>query len=220
MIREISMPRAVDKDAKRETIGRAAMKVFRDRGYHSARMADIALEAGIGKGTIYEYFRNKGEILRFEFGRFFQAFREGALEVLSRSDTPGSQLASLVEFALSHVEAWKEHCTVYIDYFSLARTQEGQDFFSLADIYGEMREILKSLIERGQAAGDVSIDYDPTATSDLLISLYDGVVLHDIFDRHQGALAGMRAEAVRLITRGLLSDDQDQGKPERDRVRH
>lgn len=208
------MPKIVDKEAKKMAIGSAAMRVFKEMGYHRTRMADIALAAGIGKGTIYEYFRDKGEIIRFEFDRYFRAFRDGALEALSRSDAPGTQLASFVEFALSHVETWKVHCAVYMDYFSVARTAEGQEIFSLADIYGTMRELLRGLIERGQAAGEIHLGFDPAATADLLISFYDGVVLHDIFDRHQGTLSGMREEAMRLITRGLLSDDPDLDRPE------
>jgi len=207
------MPKRVDKQAKKEAIGDAAMVVFRDLGYHGARMADIALAAGIGKGTIYEYFKDKTEILRFEFDLYFKAFVQGSLEALSHAGTPGGQLMALVEFALGHVEEWKDHCAVYMDYFSVARAS-GQQLFSLADIYGQMRNLLKGLIERGQGCGDVCADFDPAATSDLLISLYDGVVLHDIFDRRQGSMPGMRAEAMRIIARGLLTEGWNHQKPQ------
>ena len=206
------MPKRVNKQAKKEAIGDAAMGVFRNMGFHSTRMTDIAQAAGIGKGTIYEYFRDKTEIIRFEFDRYFQAFVQGALDALGQADTPGSQLVALVEFALGHVEEWKGHCAVYMDYFSMARTS-GHQLFSLADIYGEMRDLLTGLIERGQACGDVCVDFNAPATADLLISLYDGVVLHDIFDRRQGSMPGMRAEAMRFITRGLLSGGRDGNKP-------
>ncbi len=207
------MPKRVDKQAKKEAIGDAAMVVFRDLGYHGARMADIALAAGIGKGTIYEYFKDKTEILRFEFDLYFKAFVQGSLEALSHAGTPGGQLMALVEFALGHVEEWKDHCAVYMDYFSVARAS-GQQLFSLADIYGQMRNLLRGLIEKGQGCGDVCVDFDPAATADLLISLYDGVVLHDIFDRRQGSMPGMRAEAMRIIARGLLTEGWNHQKPQ------
>jgi len=200
------MPKRVDKQAKKEAIAKDAIGLFRSMGYHRARMADIARAAGIGKGTIYEYFRDKTEILRFEFDRYFEAFSQGALGVLQPDDTPGRQLLALVEFALTHVEAWRDHCAVYMDYFSEARTSEEQ-LFSLANIYDEMRNLLKRLIEKGQAGGEFSQEVDPTATADLLISLYDGVVLHDVFDRsHGGTLSGMRSVVIRLITSGLFSE--------------
>jgi AcrR family transcriptional regulator len=199
------MPKRVDKNAKKGMIAQAAIGVFRSTGYHRARMADIAEAAGIGKGTIYEYFRDKAEILRFEFDRYFDAFSQGALGALRPDDTPGRQLLALVEFALSHVETWRDHCAVYMDYFTEARTSE-QRLFSLAHIYGEMRGLLTGLIEKGREAGELSAEVDPTATADLLISLYDGVVLHDVFDRsHGGSLSRMRSVVMRLITSGLFT---------------
>ncbi len=200
------MPKRVDKQAKREAIAKDAIALFRSVGYHRARMADIARAAGIGKGTIYEYFRDKPEILRFEFDRYFEAFSRGALGVLDPGDTPGTQLLALVEFALTHVEAWRDHCAVYMDYFSEARTSDEQ-LFSLANIYDEMRDLLRGLIEEGQAIGEFSTEIDPTAAADLLISLYDGVVLHDVFDRsHGGTLSSVRSVVIKLITSGLFSD--------------
>ncbi len=44
---------------KRERILLAAVEVFTCRGYNSARMEEIAEIAGIGKGTLYEYFDSK-----------------------------------------------------------------------------------------------------------------------------------------------------------------
>ncbi len=44
---------------KRERILLAAVEVFTCRGYNRARMEEIAETAGIGKGTLYEYFDSK-----------------------------------------------------------------------------------------------------------------------------------------------------------------
>jgi AcrR family transcriptional regulator len=205
------VPKRIDKLAKKDAIGNAAMRVFQEAGYHKARMADIALAAGIGKGTVYEYFRDKTEIIRYEFDRYFRAFKEGAIEALGCADTSAGQLQNLVDFSLSHVETWRDHCGVYIDYFSLARTSEGKKVHFLADFYEDMRKLLRELIEKGQMAGDISPDFDATATAQLLISLYDGIVLHDIFDRRGDNGVGIRIEAIRLITRGLFSGDSCTG---------
>jgi AcrR family transcriptional regulator len=199
------MPKKIDRTAKREEIGMAAMRVFRDKGYYRTKMADIAQAAGIGKGTVYEYFRDKAHIIRFEFDRYFEAFREGAEEVLGRVRAPGARLVALVDFALTHVEAWRAHCSVYMDYFSVARADTSVEAFSLEEIYGEMRRLLAGLIRDGQACGDVHPEFDPEPTADLLVSIYDGIVLHDIFDRHQGSTSRMRAEAMRIIRRGMVA---------------
>ena len=52
------------KGGKWEAIIEAGVKVFSEKGYHNARMEEIALAAGIGKGTIYEYFDSKLQLLQ------------------------------------------------------------------------------------------------------------------------------------------------------------
>src|SRR5262249_11816026 len=51
-------------EVKRELILQAAGKVFAERGYHAAGIADIARELGAGHGTFYRYFKNKEDIAR------------------------------------------------------------------------------------------------------------------------------------------------------------
>jgi AcrR family transcriptional regulator len=47
---------------RRDEIISAAIKVFSEKGYHAARIEDIAAELGIGHGTFYRYFKNKRDI--------------------------------------------------------------------------------------------------------------------------------------------------------------
>ncbi len=199
------MPKRIDREAKRVEIGRAAMQVFRDKGFYRTKMADIAQAAGIGKGTVYEYFRDKAHILRVEFDRYFDAFRLGAMETLGRAEAPGAKLVALVDFALSHVEEWRAHCSVYMDYFSVARTDTKEETFTLEEIYSDMRDLLTGLIREGQACGDVHPEFDSESTADLLLSMYDGVVMRDIFVGHLGGTSRMREEAMKLIRNGMIA---------------
>lgn len=50
-------------DRRREQILDAAARVFAEKGYHEAGIADIAADLGIGHGTFYRYFANKKEIV-------------------------------------------------------------------------------------------------------------------------------------------------------------
>jgi AcrR family transcriptional regulator len=50
-------------DRRREQILDAAARVFAEKGYHEAGIADIATDLGIGHGTFYRYFENKKDIV-------------------------------------------------------------------------------------------------------------------------------------------------------------
>ncbi len=51
-----------EKDIKRNEILDSARMLFKENGFHKTKMEDIALRAGVGKGTLYEYFKSKQEI--------------------------------------------------------------------------------------------------------------------------------------------------------------
>ncbi len=52
------------KLAKRQQILDAASLIFIRDGYHKARVDEIAAVAGVGKGTVYEYFESKAALFQ------------------------------------------------------------------------------------------------------------------------------------------------------------
>lgn len=48
--------------ARRTQILDAATRVFAEKGFHRAKIKEIAREAGVAGGTIYNYFRNKEDL--------------------------------------------------------------------------------------------------------------------------------------------------------------
>ena len=52
----------VERNQKRQDILASARELFRDKGFHYTKMEEIAITAGVGKGTLYEYFDNKQNI--------------------------------------------------------------------------------------------------------------------------------------------------------------
>jgi len=197
------MPKIVDKKEKTEIIAVAALKTFRECGYNKTRMVDIAQMAEMGKGTLYEYFKDKADILRFVFDQYFSVFSQGILEAMAEKTKPSDKILALVDFALRHAAEWEDHCAIYVDYFGAARIEERKRF-SLSDIYTEMKNILENLIKEAQSAGEIDEQFDPSAVAELLISIYDGIVLHKIFDGQRVAMDLIRQTAMTLITQGVL----------------
>lgn len=60
---------------RRRAILEAAMRVFRDKGYHPASVHDIIDEARIARGTFYLYFNSKQELFGELVAEFLQALR-------------------------------------------------------------------------------------------------------------------------------------------------
>jgi AcrR family transcriptional regulator len=77
---------ALDKLKRREDILRAAREVFASKGYHSAKVDDIAKAAGVGKGTVYLYFPDKRSLISELLRRLVVLIRGAILHVDVSSD--------------------------------------------------------------------------------------------------------------------------------------
>src|SRR5579871_5414215 len=64
------------KQQTRETITRAALRLFAERGYDETTLADIAQAAQVAPRTIFAYFEGKEDILLCEEHNFLGALKE------------------------------------------------------------------------------------------------------------------------------------------------
>jgi AcrR family transcriptional regulator len=66
------MPRVSEeyRQARREEIARAALRVLERKGVHDTAIADIVVESGMSTGAIYSHFTNKGELARYIIAEF------------------------------------------------------------------------------------------------------------------------------------------------------
>src|SRR5512134_1935989 len=81
-------------DDKRQRILQAAVKVFARKGYHGAKVAEIARRANVADGTIYLYFRNKEDILVSLFDEvMLEHLARGREELRAISGAPARLLA-------------------------------------------------------------------------------------------------------------------------------
>ncbi len=65
---------------KKEQINDAAVKIIAQKGYHEATMQDIAHEAGLAVGTLYNYFNNKADLIISIFHDKWEELQKGINE--------------------------------------------------------------------------------------------------------------------------------------------
>lgn len=90
---------------KRAALIQAAVDEFSNAGYETATAKTIAAKAGVATGTFYQYFENKGDILRViahERGEFLQQ-RIEELDIQVTSDAPNSIVEDRFERVLRFV---------------------------------------------------------------------------------------------------------------------
>ncbi|MGP4039632.1 TetR/AcrR family transcriptional regulator [Gracilibacillus sp. D59] len=101
------MPRTHEENERirqkaKENIRHKAMKLFIKQGYHATSISDIAKEAEISKGLLYNYFKGKEDLLATmveeQIGKLMEVM-EGALSL----NTPSDQLKYIVNHAIDNV---------------------------------------------------------------------------------------------------------------------
>jgi AcrR family transcriptional regulator len=147
-------PREARSAAKREAILAAALDEFSQRGFEAARLDDLAKRAGVAKGTIYLYFRDK-EALFQELIRGMLTPVVGTIEAMGQADIPIGVLADrIVDIFVREVYETRRK-----DVIRLMIT-EGRRFPHIAEFY--YREVLsriiaamRALLARAAARGEV-----------------------------------------------------------------
>jgi AcrR family transcriptional regulator len=149
-----SAARKARSGERRETILAAALDEFSSRGFEAARLEDVARRAGIAKGTIYLYFRDKESLFQ-ELIRTMLTPLVGTIEAMGQADVPLPVLADrIADLFVSQVYETRRKDVVRL------MITEGRRFPKLAEFY--YREVLsriiaavRALLQRAAARGEV-----------------------------------------------------------------
>jgi TetR/AcrR family fatty acid metabolism transcriptional regulator len=98
---------------KRDAILKAATRVFAQRGFFNAQVADVAKAAGVAAGTVYLYFRSKDDLLVSLFERTMRdAIAEGRA-ALAGISCPRERLARIARLHLERLGRDRDLAVVF-----------------------------------------------------------------------------------------------------------
>ena len=92
------------RNPKHDRILDAAIEVFAEKGFHNARISDIAKRAGVADGTIYLYFRNKDDVLLSIFEEKMGVLIAGVHAALDGIDDPMERVRAFARYHFKQVE--------------------------------------------------------------------------------------------------------------------
>jgi len=176
------MPRvtAAHEQEVRDRIVAAALRVFGERGFHGATIADVVRESGVSVGSIYTWFKGKDDLFLaacdLASGR---GFGELAARV-PRGRTLAERLAIAVGFYFDSAEGEAAEHPGNADFLVQAWAQ--------ADAEPAAREMLRRrrdqlvtastfLLEEGIARGELPRWLDAVAVARAYTALLDGMLL-------------------------------------------
>lgn len=161
----------MDKDERREIIVQKARELCAKFGYKKTTMDDIAFSCGIGKTTLYYYFKSKEEIFKVVINKEFNEFKDYISKVLSDIDDPHDKLkAFILNRAMRVKELANFYSTLkdeYLEHYAFIERERQK--FTEWEI-----SVLKEIIEDGIQKG-IFKEIDPKTTAVVLAFALKGL---------------------------------------------
>ncbi|MFQ5846260.1 MAG: TetR/AcrR family transcriptional regulator [Candidatus Methylomirabilales bacterium] len=194
----------VDKERKRGEILQAAMRVFARDGYHRAKMEAVAEEAGIGKGTVYEYFKSKTDLFLALHDHMLSELKDFYMQRLEGIRQPTAMLERFIAIAFETFRLWEPFFLVFFDFWAEGGRGEQQMLLQtrLRQAYTVARGDVGAIIAAGVQDGSFRCDNPRLVAAGILATL-DGLVLQWLCDRHAFDLEAMRETLTRMVLRSL-----------------
>lgn len=163
--------RAKHKADRHRRILEAAASLFRSSGYDTAKMEAIAADADVSIGTIYNYYKNKGDLLVAIVSMEVHEVLAAGEKVIAKPPLNAEKaiaklIANYIEHSLVYLskEMWRQAMAI--------TTQQPDSPFGIA--YGELDEALAAqickLIKKLQVLGLVRIGVDAEAIGEMIFN--------------------------------------------------
>ncbi|NQW02693.1 MAG: TetR/AcrR family transcriptional regulator [Acidobacteria bacterium] len=175
----------VDAD-KRVLILEAATRVFAERGFFAAQVADIAKRAGIAAGTVYLYFRSKDELLITLFDQTMRdAIREGR-HALDSVDDPAERLRTIARLHLERLGNDRNLAVVFqVELRQSTKFMARLSATRLRDYLG----LIRDTIAEGQARGLFRSHIPATLSAKMFFGALDEMATNWILSERRYTLA-------------------------------
>jgi AcrR family transcriptional regulator len=193
----------------KDRIINAAVRIFAQKGYTNATVADIAVDARIGKGTIYQYFASKEDLFFAVFEWYVR--QTGAAAQVSISTLGGSTIQRLEALNRSIMSMWAEIEDMFsltMEFWAASSSSRLRDRFknAFSDMYRQFREVAASLIRGGVERDEFRKDINPESVAAALVGAWDALFLQAWFDQDFDPLSTSR-DFLTVVIRGLSAKE-------------
>lgn len=161
-------------EEKRQTILDAAKEVFRDSGYETSSMSDIAARAGASKATLYSYFASKEALFMEVIIEAGEIQGEASFKQVLASESLAEGLCRLGEQHVAFISSPEAIALARLAITEGERSPVGREFYQRGPgaILDRMAAHLQGALARGELRGT-----DPRRMAEHLKALYEAGIM-------------------------------------------
>ncbi len=193
-----SLPRSSPEKYQRILDG--AVAVFAERGFHNARVSDIADRAGVADGTVYLYFKNKEQILMAAIHTAFEAFMLRACTEIEGVPSPVEKLRRLAFLHLDALGSNRNLAIVFqMELRQSVRFLEAFSHHEMKDYFNLVRECIRD----GQAQGLLRQGMNEKIAANCFFGALDEMVTSWVLAENDYPLSQAADSIASIILRGM-----------------
>lgn len=186
---------------KSQIIIEAAYEVFKDKGFQKTKMEEIAEKAGVGKGTLYEYFESKKDLYEEMYRWYIEKYFNNLGKNIASQNTATDKIRVIIKNHFSHLNQAKslfirletEHNSM--DLSTKMRKQ-------INEIYRNNFNEIKQIIETGIAEGEFR-NLDSALSANFLLSSIIGMGHSMLFLKMEFDYEEMAEKILDLFVNGM-----------------
>jgi TetR/AcrR family fatty acid metabolism transcriptional regulator len=118
---------AAVKKGKESVIFNAALRTIKEKGFHKARMSDIAKEAGISYGLVYHYFDNKEDLFDAILSRWWDGLFRLLADIREGDNDVRQKLRHIIDYFLDTFQSDHDLVNIFITEISRSTTNLTSD---------------------------------------------------------------------------------------------
>lgn len=180
-------------EEKRERVLCAAINEFADKNYNNASMNVVVKSAGISKGALFKYFKNKAGLFAFVYKIALGRVKDYLRQV--RDESEGEDFfRRLQKVMLAGLDFTHAHPGLAAIYYRIVFTGDSPYKREIVEeVHRESLAFIESLIRKGIERGELRADLDPRLSAFLVEAVVDRFV-----HAHHGQFQGRDSSNPRI----------------------
>jgi TetR/AcrR family transcriptional regulator, cholesterol catabolism regulator len=185
-----------DLAVRRHEIFHQVTSVFLKQGFHETSMQEIAEAAGLGKSTLYDYFRTKDDILLYFFEDQLNDLTEAAQRIALQNIPADERLRQIMGV---HLESLQANRSLFMKLLQDAQRLKPESQEQLQKKRHAYQDLIRGLIEEGVREGAFR-RVDPLLAARMLINTMLPVMFTS---RPTGTAQEMLEETLDIFMKGI-----------------
>lgn len=167
---------------KKENIMISSLRILSDKGMEKTKLDDIARDAGVGKGTIYLYFKNKNDLYISSITYLMNRWIDEAGKIVNMDTDARNKLSVYIDRTLTEVNKNKSFARILMrelpNYIIKAKKEKMKKPLKM---YSMRSSHLASIIRQGISEG-VFKDNDTDVLANIIIGSLNSFIMTYIIE--------------------------------------